>query len=138
MWRTSATSRAFVMNYAASPRLLRHFYEKLVRAATEDPGLLDQQLSPLRELIPSIADRKDYSLVLTKGTQIRIFASSVARLPVPYFWSSKFEQALVLTAVFYLGQLPRWSLGSPLSRSYLPEAVCGVPEVAGFLLARMR
>jgi len=57
----------------------------------------------LRELIASIADRKDYSLLLTKGTQVRIFASPVARVPVPYFWSSKFEQALVLTAVFYLG-----------------------------------
>jgi len=84
----------------------RSFYERLVRAATQNPAILEEKLRPLRDLIGAVSDSKDFEMFLQKETKIRVEGSQFHRqkfAPLPFvFWSPVFEQGLVITAVFYL------------------------------------
>ena len=85
----------------------RSFYEKLVRASTRNPAILEEKLRPLCDLIGAVADSKDFEMFLQEGTRVRVEGSHFHRQkfqsPLPFvFWSPVFEQGLVTTATFYL------------------------------------
>jgi len=92
----------------------REFCDQLVVEATRTPQELDRQIEPLRKLIASIADGRDYQVKLQEGTEVQVFGSQLERnayIPPPVmFWSPKFEQALMLTAIYYLGHMDDASL----------------------------
>lgn len=88
-------------------------YERMRADAYRDPaGTLCPRLAPLQALVEAVADRQNFRLVLNPGPEIVVLGRQLherkprKRPALPFFfWSRYFEQALVVTAVFYLGLL---------------------------------
>ena len=89
----------------------RDTFPALMSEFTREPTLLNDELAPVRGYIEAIADRQDFECELAQGSKIQFFAPRLLPKPVvslPFtFISPRFRQALVVTAVFYLGLTPK-------------------------------
>src|SRR6516165_167379 len=101
----------------------RDTFPALMSEFTREPTLLNDELAPVRGYIEAIADRQDFECELAQGSKIQFFAPRLLPKPVvslPFtFISPRFRQALVVTAVFYLGLTPK--LAAQIGRCHHPD-----------------
>lgn len=86
------------------------FYQRLRAAAYRDPaGTLGPLLAPLKAMVEAVADSQDLKIALQPGPEIIVYGRQIQearrrQLGLPFYFVSKhFDQALVVTGVFYLG-----------------------------------
>jgi CGNR zinc finger len=86
----------------------RAYYDKWLGAVCKDRARLEEGLKPLRDLMAAIADGTNFSMALQPDTRIGVFGRQwhrdTFRSPLPFvIQSPSHGQALVVTAIFYLG-----------------------------------
>lgn len=87
----------------------QRIYAKWVGAIVRNPVYqLQRHIVNIRRLLSAVADGVDFEFGLGAETKIRVFGSQFRRTPfrtpLPFvIWSPTQDQALIVTAVFYLG-----------------------------------